>query len=200
MNLITANAELRRQGILAGATESIINAVIQEQNKIRSIRAQTAVDNANIAGDAVGIINAELQARLVALDNDIASFQGAEETKTEFLKQKSAERTRIIKDANNQVDSLLQEGLAILNEGLVTAETKGDSQQKRIQKLFGNLNPLGLIQADGNLVSQSITIGSGAFQFILEGVNDAASLIDQLKDPATQNALRTALNKAIAST
>ena len=198
MNLITANAELRRQGILAGATESIINAVIQEQNKIRSIRAQTAVDNANIAGDAVGIINAELQARLVALDNDISAFQGAEETKTDFLKQKAAERTRIIKDANNQVDSLLQEGLAILNEGLVTAETKGDSQQKRIQKLFGNLNPLGLIQADGNLVNQSITIGSGAFQFILEGINDAASLIDQLKDPATQNALRTALNQAMA--
>ncbi len=198
MNLITANAELRRQGILAGATESIINAAIQEQNKIRSIRAQTAVDNANIAGDAVGIINAELQARLVALDNDISAFQGAEETKTEFLKQKAAERNRIIKDANNQVDSLLQEGLAILNEGLVTAETKGEGQQKRIQKLFGNLNPGGFIQADGNLVSQSVNIGSGAFQFILEGINDAASLIDQLKDPAIQSALRTALNQAIA--
>jgi hypothetical protein len=67
-----------------------------------------------------------------------------------------------------------------------------------LQKLFGNLDPLGLIQADGSLVQKSITVGQGAFQFILNGVSDAQDLISQLKDPIIQAALQQALNAAIA--
>jgi TP901 family phage tail tape measure protein len=197
---IQQNFELKRQALLKQSSQDIIDTVIDEQNKIRTLRAQTAVNDAKTSGDALNVINAELQARLVAIDNDIASFKGAEEEKTEFLKEKASERNSIIKDANNQVSDLLQQGLDILNQGLVLGQTKAQSQQSQLKKLFGNLNPLGLIQADGNLVQSNVTVGAGAFQFILQGIQDAQGLIAQLQDPLVQAAVQSALNTAVART
>ncbi len=195
---IQTNFELKRQAILKQSSLDIIDAIIEEQNTIRTLRAQDAVNQAKISGNAIEQINAELQSRLVALDNDIASFKGAEETKTEFLKEKVSERNALIKDANDQVDDLLQQGLDILNEGLVVGQSKEQSQQKRLQKLFGSLNPLGLIQADGNLVQSNVTVGAGAIQMNFEGIQDPQSLIAQLLDPIIQNKLLAALNAALA--
>jgi hypothetical protein len=197
---VQQNFELKRQALLKQSSQDIIDTVIDEQNKIRTLRAKTAVNDAKTSGDALTVINAELQARLVAIDNDIDSFKGAEAEKTEFLKEKTSERNAIIKDANNQVSDLLQQGLDILNQGLVVGQSKAQSQQSQLKKLFGNLNPLGLIQADGNLVQSNVTVGSGAFQFILQGIQDAQSLIAQLQDPLIQNALQQALNTAISRT
>jgi TP901 family phage tail tape measure protein len=197
---IQQNFELKRQAILKQSSLDIIDAIIEEQNTIRSLRAQDAVNQAKVSGNAIQQINAELQARLVAIDNDIASFKGAEETKTEFLKTKASERNAIIKDSNDQVNDLLQQGLEILNEGLVVGETKTQNQQKRLQKLFGSLNPLGLIQADGSLVQSNVTVGAGAIQMVFQGIQDAQNLIAQLTDPIIQNKLLAALNAALART
>lgn len=198
-NLIETNFQLQRQALYKQSAQDIIDAVIEEQNNIRTLRAQTIQSEARVSGNQVNIINANLQAQLVALDNEIAAFKGAEETKTEFLKAKAAERTAIIKDANDQVQDLFKQGLDIINEGLVIGETKADSQKKRLQNLFGNLNPLGLIQQDGNLVQTNVTVGSGAIQFTVNGVQDALGLINQLSNnPVLQGQLMSILNIAAA--
>lgn len=195
---IQENFELKRQTLLKDSSLEIINVAIEEQNQIRELRAQTAINDAKFSGNRISLINAELQARLVSIDNDIALFRGAEELKTEFLKAKTTERTALVKEANDQVNDLLQQGLSILNEGLVTSETKAQKQGKRLENLFGKLDPLGLIQASSQQLQTNVTIGSGAFQFILQGIQDAQDLITQLKDPLVQSQLQQALNAVVA--
>ncbi len=139
------------------------------------------------------------QAQLVAIDNEIAAFKGAEETKTAFLAAKAAERENIIKNSQKSLDAILQQGLDILNEGLVVTETKADNQSRRLRELLGNsLDPFGLIQAQGSLINRNITIGSGGIQFILKGIQDAQGLITQLEDPIIQSKLLDLLNRAMA--
>lgn len=199
LDLITKNAELRRTQIIAGSAQDIIDAVIEEQNKVRSLRADEAVSAAQASGNQVAIINAELQQRLIALDNDIAAFKGTEEEKTAFLAASAAERTNIVKQAQDQMNDLLQQGLDILNEGLVVSQTKAENQAQRLKKLFGTLNPQGLITDAGNLLQQTVNIGAGAIQFTLTGIQDARALIDQLNgDPVLQARLLAALNTAMA--
>jgi hypothetical protein len=134
----------------------------------------------------------------VAIDNDLAAFKGSEAEKTEFLKAKTAERAATIQQANQQVTQLLKNGLDILNEGLITGQSKAQNQQQRLQQLFGSLNPLGQIQGNGQLLQNQITVGAGAIQMSFEGVQDAQSLIAQLSDPGVQSKLLAALNNAIA--
>lgn len=196
---IERNAQLRRQLLYKTSAESIIATVIEEQNKIRDLRAQTAIDTARASDNAIALINAELQARLVAIENDIAAYQGAEEFKNDFLKAKAAEREATIRDSQRRIDDLLQGGLDILNEGLVVAETKSENQARRLQKLFGtNLNPFGELTTTGNLLQTSVTVGAGAFNFVLQGINDAQSFISQLNDPVIQTRLVAAVSAALA--
>lgn len=197
---IEQNFELKRQALLTQASIDIIDLIVDEQNKIRSLQAQTAVNTAKTSGNAIQVINAELQARLVAIDNDVAAFKGAEEEKTAFLKEKASERTLAIQNANQDISDLLQDGLAILNEGLVVGQSKEASQKDRLNQLFGALNPLGLIQSDGQLLQSNVSLGSGAIQMTFEGVQDAQALIAQLSDPIIQNKLIAALNNAISRT
>lgn len=197
---IHKNFEFKRQLLLKQGAIDLIDTVIDEQNRIRELQAQTAVNESKANGNVLAQINAELQARLVAIDNDIAAFKGSEETKTEFLKAKSAERTALIKQANEQAADLLRDGLDILNEGLVIGENKEQNQKRRLEQLFGKLNPLGLIQSDGKLIQSNVNLGSGAIQMTFEGIQDAQSLIAQLSDPIIQSKLLSALNTAIART
>jgi TP901 family phage tail tape measure protein len=197
--LIEKTAAQKRQLLYQNTSLEIIDTLIEEQNQIRSLRAQRQLDEARANDDALAMINAQLQAELVRIDNEVAAFKGAEEAKTEFLAAKAAERDRIIKDSQKELDGLLRQGLDILNEGLVTNETKFDSQSRRLKELFGsNLNPFGLIQAQGSLLKRDITIGTGGIQFIFEGVQDAQGLIAQLDDPVVQAKLRDKLNEILA--
>lgn len=200
--LIEKNFQLEREALYKQSAADIIAAVIEEQNTISSLRAETAVNDAKTSGNQIAIINANLQAQLVAIDNDIAAFKGAEEEKTEFLKSKTAERNAIIKEANDQVNQLFKDGLDILNEGLVVGQTKAQSQAARLKELFGSsLNPLGLIDSAGNLVQTAVNIGAGGIQFILPAIKDAEDLIAQLStDPILQGKLIAALNAVLART
>lgn len=195
MALIQQNTELQRQQIIQDSAEAILDAVVEEQTKIRTLRAQTAVIEAQNSGNQLQVIQAELTARLTALDADIQAFKGTEETKTAFLAQKTAERNAIIKSSQEDLDDLLQQGLDILNQGLVVGQTKADSQKQQLQKLFGTLNPQGLIQANGNLLNTQVTIGSGAFTFEINGVQDVNALLLQLStNPVLQQRLRDIIN------
>jgi TP901 family phage tail tape measure protein len=195
--LIEKNFLLSREALYKQSALDIIDAVIEEQNNIRTLRAQTLQSEAEVSGNQVAVINANLQAQLVAIDNEIAAFKGAEETKTEFLKAKTAERAAIVKQAQDQINDLFREGVDIINEGLVVGETKAQSQKRRLQDLFGTLNPLGLIQQDGNLLQTNITVGSGAIQFTINAVKDAEDLLLQLSsDPVLQARLMAILNIA----
>jgi TP901 family phage tail tape measure protein len=197
--LIEKTAAQKRQLLYQNTSLEIIDTLIDEQNQIRALRAQRQVDEAEATDDAIAHINARLQAELVRIDNEIVAFKGAEEAKTEFLAAKAAERDRIIKNSQKQLDGLLRQGLDILNEGLVTNETKFDSQSRRLKELFGsNLNPFGLIQAQGSLLKRDITIGAGGIQFIFEGVQDAQGLIAQLDDPVVQAKLLDKLNEIMS--
>ncbi len=198
-NVYLENIELQRKNIMLQSSEDILAAVIDEQSRIRQLRAQQAVDEANAAGNQLAIINAELQQKLVALDDEIAAFRGIEEEKTAFLAQKSAERKNIVKASQDQINELLQSGLDILNEGLVVSQTKAEGQTKRLQKLFGTLNPLGLIQSGGNLLQTNVTIGAGAFQFAINGVQDVTAFMNQLStDPILQGRLQAVINTIFA--
>ncbi len=197
-NLIQQNFLLQQQALIKGSASTTIDAIIEAENNIRSYQADAAVSNAQASGNQVAILQANLQAQLVAIDNDTANFKGAEEEKTEFLKAQVAKRNAAIAAANSGIEDLLQQGKDILNQGLVTGTTKADAQKKSLQKLFGSLDPLGLIQSDGSLVQQTVNFGQGSFQFILDGVQNVEGLIAQLTDPIVQAALRAALNSAIA--
>jgi TP901 family phage tail tape measure protein len=197
--LIEKNFQLNRQALFKQSAQDIIDAVIEEQSTIASLRADTNLNQAKTNGTAIDVINASLQAQLVAIENDIAAFKGAEEEKTEFLKSKTAERNQIIKEANDQVQDLLNAGLDILNEGLVTSETKAESQKRRLTSLFGSaLNPFGNITDTGSLVQSNVTIGPGGIQINLNAIADAQSLIAQINDPVVQAALIAALNSALS--
>ncbi len=197
-NLIQKNFILQQQALIKDSAGDTIDAIIEAENNIRSYQADAAVSNAQASGNQVAILQANLQAQLVAIDNDTANFKGAEEEKTEFLKAQVAKRNAAIAAANSGIEDLLQQGKDILNQGLVTGTTKADAQKKELQKLFGSLDPLGQIQADGSLVQQTVNFGQGSFQFILDGVQNVEGLIAQLTDPIVQAALRAALNSAIA--
>jgi hypothetical protein len=197
---IEQNYELKRQALLKASSLDLIDSVVDEQNTIRTLRAQTLVSHAQSSGNAIQLINAQLQAQLVAIDNELSAFKGSEAEKTEFFKAKTAERTAIIQQANTQVTAILQNGLDILNEGLVVGQTKSQNQQQRLQQLFGSLNPLGQIQSGGQLLQSNVTVGAGAVQLSFEGIQDAQSLIAQLSDPTVQAKLLAALNSAIART
>ena len=199
---IQQSFELQRQLLLKTSAEDIIQTVIQEQNTIRELRAQELVDRAKASDNAIALINAQLQQQLVAIDNELAAFQGAEEEKTAFLAAEAAKRDAVIKDSQKQMNSLFKQGLDILNEGLVVGQSKFDDQQKRLRELFGSsLNPFGLIQASGDLLQKSITIASGAIQFTMEGVQDLQGIIDQLNsNPALQARFMDALNQLVLRT
>jgi TP901 family phage tail tape measure protein len=100
-NLINQNFVLKQQALIKQSSLDEIDAIIEAENRLREYQAQTALSNAQASGNQIAIINANLQTQLVAIDNEIASFKGSEEEKTEFLKQELAKRNAAIADANN---------------------------------------------------------------------------------------------------